>query len=231
MKNPERVAELLAELRALAETDFERHRLDVLEKDLREPPTPEIIDETHQRFCDTIYKKDSHGHFSIGGGGLHRAVWSYFVGEIPEGYQIHHLDENKANNAIENLQCLTKAEHDKIHHQQKLALREKTFICSECGKEYRQIDNGRNKICPDCRKPTKICPVCGKEFKPFNRKARCCSYSCGAKFRYRENRVTHICPWCGKEFDDCKSHNRVYCSRDCRQKAANERRKAKNQTP
>ncbi len=33
MKNPERVAELLAELRSLAENNFEQHRINVLERD------------------------------------------------------------------------------------------------------------------------------------------------------------------------------------------------------
>lgn len=37
MKQPERVAKLLNELRTLAENDFERHRLDVLERDLTKP--------------------------------------------------------------------------------------------------------------------------------------------------------------------------------------------------
>ena len=227
MKFTPEVVAALKVLRDNAKTDFERHRIDVLERDLTTPPAPEIIDDEHQRFGDMIYHKDSNGHFSVGGGGVHRAIWSYFVGEIPNGYVIHHVDENKANNAIENLQCLTKAEHDKIHRQQKLAAREKTFICSECGREYREIDNGRNKICPDCRRPTKICPICGKEFRPFKRTARCCSTSCGAKLRYRENHVKHVCPWCGKEFEACKNHNRIYCSHSCAMKAAGERRKKK----
>lgn len=50
MKQPERVAKLLNELRTLAENDFERHRLDVLERDLTKPPKVEIVDETHQKF-------------------------------------------------------------------------------------------------------------------------------------------------------------------------------------
>lgn len=55
MKNPEHVAELLAELRSLAENDFERHRINVLERDLTAPPVAEIIDDTHQKFNDIVY--------------------------------------------------------------------------------------------------------------------------------------------------------------------------------
>lgn len=34
---------------------------------------------------------------------------------IPAGYHIHHRDGNNANNAIENLQCVSPQEHYQIH--------------------------------------------------------------------------------------------------------------------
>lgn len=42
---------------------------------------------------------------------LHRDVWRHFRGAIPDGYDIHHIDHDKSNNTIDNLQCLPKAEH------------------------------------------------------------------------------------------------------------------------
>jgi hypothetical protein len=42
---------------------------------------------------------------------MHRYVWEKEKGAIPEGWDIHHLDEDKANNGIENLECLPKSEH------------------------------------------------------------------------------------------------------------------------
>ena len=65
MKNPERVAELLAELRELAENDFECHRIDVLERDLTEPPTVEVIDDTHQKFGGFTFSTDAKNHFRL----------------------------------------------------------------------------------------------------------------------------------------------------------------------
>jgi len=73
MKNPERAAELLAELRSFTENDFERHRIDVLKRDLTVPPVVEIIDETHQRFNSITYHKDSCGHYD-NDLRIHRAV-------------------------------------------------------------------------------------------------------------------------------------------------------------
>ena len=100
MKQPERVAELLAELRALSENDFERHRIDVLERDLTAPPTAEVIDDDYQRFDGTLYRKRKPrqgqvGHYqqSIQ---IHQAVWRYYYGDIPAGCHIHHADGNTA---------------------------------------------------------------------------------------------------------------------------------------
>lgn len=42
---------------------------------------------------------------------LHRLVYEHFVGEIPSGYQIHHIDGNKQNNRVDNLVALTPSEH------------------------------------------------------------------------------------------------------------------------
>lgn len=46
---------------------------------------------------------------------LHRDVWESEVGPIPEGYDIHHKDEDRTNNSIENLECLPKSEHTRLY--------------------------------------------------------------------------------------------------------------------
>ena len=42
---------------------------------------------------------------------MHRYVWEKERYKIPIGYDIHHIDGNKSNNSILNLECLTKSEH------------------------------------------------------------------------------------------------------------------------
>jgi len=42
---------------------------------------------------------------------MHRYIWECEVGAIPDGWDIHHIDNNRANNVINNLECLPKAEH------------------------------------------------------------------------------------------------------------------------
>ena len=42
---------------------------------------------------------------------MHRDVWEYHNGPIPDGWDIHHMNEDKTDNRIENLECLPKSEH------------------------------------------------------------------------------------------------------------------------
>lgn len=52
---------------------------------------------------------------------LQRYKWQKERGKIPKGWDIHHIDGDKTNNDIENLECLSKSEHTKKyspHHNQ-----------------------------------------------------------------------------------------------------------------
>ena len=42
---------------------------------------------------------------------MHRYVWEFYNGKIKDGYDIHHIDGDKTNNKIENLECMKKEEH------------------------------------------------------------------------------------------------------------------------
>lgn len=42
---------------------------------------------------------------------VHRLVYETFVGEIPDGLQINHIDENKFNNHLDNLEIVTPREN------------------------------------------------------------------------------------------------------------------------
>lgn len=48
---------------------------------------------------------------------LHRLIWERVHGrKIPEGYEIHHKDNNKLNNCIHNLLLVTSSEHSGVYH-------------------------------------------------------------------------------------------------------------------
>lgn len=46
---------------------------------------------------------------------LHRRMWEDANGPIPDGWDIHHVDENKTHNALDNFECLPKAEHTRMY--------------------------------------------------------------------------------------------------------------------
>lgn len=69
-------------------------------------------------YLGDTYTPDPDGYFRKTNGDrkwLHHAVWEHHRGPIPAGHDIHHRDENKANNAPENLECLTPTDHGCIH--------------------------------------------------------------------------------------------------------------------
>lgn len=49
---------------------------------------------------------------------VHRLVWEVFVGEIPEGYDIHHKNHNPKDNRVENLELVERSKHHKIHYEE-----------------------------------------------------------------------------------------------------------------
>lgn len=45
----------------------------------------------------------------------HRLIWEQAYGEIPKGYQIHHINHNKLDNRLENLEMISNSDHQKQH--------------------------------------------------------------------------------------------------------------------
>lgn len=48
---------------------------------------------------------------------IHRLTYLNWKGDIPSGHVVHHIDENKLNNAINNLMLLTVSEHRALHNK------------------------------------------------------------------------------------------------------------------
>lgn len=61
----------------------------------------------------------------------HRFVYEAFFGEIPEVMQIHHIDHDKQNNTLDNLQMVTDEEnklHAKLAGRKTGGLRHKRYL-------------------------------------------------------------------------------------------------------
>jgi hypothetical protein len=82
---------------------------------------------------------------------LNRAVWEYHNGPIPDGYVIHHKDQNKVNNSIDNLELMEWGEHSAHHHEIADAAKYVTVTCVGCDQPLRRlaiaVRNGTKQYC------------------------------------------------------------------------------------
>jgi len=63
----------------------------------------------------------------------HRLIWEEAHGPIPAGFQIHHINHDRADNRLENLECVDTVTHKRLHvgHRWIEGVWHKT--CTKCG--------------------------------------------------------------------------------------------------
>lgn len=95
---------------------------------------------------------------------LHITMHEREIGPVPEGFIVHHRDEEKSNNVPSNLEAMSRAEHNRIHtvgringEHQKEAVRRAakeqwaaaTYIeceCVDCGAVFQSRARGKPRI-------------------------------------------------------------------------------------
>ena len=70
------------------------------------PPEPKNNDR-YEEFGGYVYIRDQNGRWIP----EHRKVWEDYNGLIPEGWIIHHINGNKWDNRIENLEAMPRYDH------------------------------------------------------------------------------------------------------------------------
>ncbi|MFW9899697.1 MAG: HNH endonuclease signature motif containing protein [Candidatus Thorarchaeota archaeon] len=197
-----------------------------------------IISETIQEFNGIRYYLQGRYFRKKNGNILHRTVWKFHNGNIPNGFHIHHKDFDRSNNNIENLEAMSQSQHSKLHinlrednsaffnASSKARIKAAEWHKSDEGKEWhkRQYQsNCKDKI---LARKIKNCLQCKNEFEGFPFQ-KFCSNVCKSKYR-RSNKLDHetrICSICGKEFETIKYGKTKTCSRDCGAKLSGENRK------
>jgi len=84
---------------------------------------------------------------------VHRMVWEQFVGPIPPKMEINHINEDKTDNRLENLEMITNEENIRKRSYNKLNLEK----CISIRKEYEENkDITLNKLAQryDCHSTT-----------------------------------------------------------------------------
>lgn len=162
----------------------------------------EVVSKSAQRFNNVTYYKCGE-YFQRNGVRLHRVVWEYHNGTIPEGFHVHHNDGNKDNNDIGNLSLLSQHDHLSEHMQTEA----KKSQCRELIANARQYANKWHgsaeglayhselgKANWEKRKRQKYyCTECGRQFETkhiYSKGANhFCHPNCKARFNYRRRKA------------------------------------------
>ena len=164
------------------------------------------MEQTVVKVSDTriLYKGTAYyrcgNYFQRKGVRLHRKVWEDAHGKIPDGYHVHHKDNDRGNNGLDNLVLLQKAQHLSLHGSDASYLpRQRKHIenirslaiewhKSEEGLEWHK-QNGLKVWAK--RNPREFeCAFCGRSFysKVFTQGNRfCCNNHKAAYRRLQEN--------------------------------------------
>lgn len=165
---------------------------------------------------------------------LHVYVWMQKYGDIPQGYAIHHIDENKNNNDIDNLICMSKSAHQKLHMTERVLSDPEWFrmtITQKAApeaKRWHKSAEGHNwhkqhgmEVFSNMGSTQKICEYCGKQYVVRNNcknVGRFCSNNCKAASRRKDgvDDIERKCESCGETFIANKYSTKKYCSQECR---------------
>ena len=161
-----------------------------------------VISETIQEFQGVRYYLCGY-YYQHKGKRLHRAVWEFFNGEIPEGYHVHHIDEDRSNNNIENLSLMPGVEHMTMHAQEESRRengRRAIRIAIELAPEWHRSEEGREwhrnhvkKLWEKYQEPREVtCTGCGCTYltRDIGHKgSHFCSNNCKARYYRKKKNV------------------------------------------
>lgn len=172
---------------------------------------------------------------------IHHYVWQKYNGPIPEGCHVHHIDGNKDNNDISNLELMTVHDHTSYHASQHTDYAREHMLNevlpkavewhkSEASKDFHvmQYENVTKDIW--MAPVTKTCEVCGKEYTVNHasaKKSKYCSNNCKATARRRrgDDKIPFTCPICGKAYMKYKYSKATKCDACNKAMLAQSRRK------
>lgn len=173
---------------------------------------------------------------------MHVYVWEFYNCKVPKGYEIHHIDHDKSNNDISNLQLISAEEHRRYHannvsdevrqwRKENLNANARPKAIEWHGSEegiewhrshYYEFQDKLNE------RTTKKCEYCGKEYEGLSHNLFC-SNACKSASRRKSgvDNVERICVICGSHFISNKYSKVCTCSLSCRSVLSYENRRSK----
>lgn len=162
-----------------------------------------------------------------GAKGLHVVIWEHHSGSnVPDGYEIHHVDGDTFNCEFSNLECISKSIHRSLPKKLDMdKVRENLARIRPKASEWHRSEEGRAWHREHAKTiAAKIfyerecsCIECGKKFTA-KKKAKYCGSLCGnrarAKVKARVYKNENICCNCEKAFAGQRPDSK-YCSRIC----------------
>jgi len=186
------------------------------------------------------WTKNKRGYYQAGFKGfngkkwLHQYIYEKEKGVILKGYHVHHIDKNKDNNDISNLELLSSSEHSRKHshfkdnpesykrqieHLEKIRPKEVYKWSQEPDLEKREKHRAAHIAAMALIEPVKyICLNCDKEFMNMpNGIHRFCSNLCKSAYRRKHgiDNEQRICINCNKSFAANRYKKTITCSRHC----------------
>lgn len=189
----------------------------------------QVISKTVQKFNgETFYLCGN--YYQRKGKRLHRAVWEYHNGAIPKGYHVHHKDEDRSNNDIENLALVQGAVHLSGHMQdekRKASARESIKQAIKAAPKWHRSEEGKKwhsqhskEVWKNKKPHTVTCDNCGKVFEQMagtTKGNHYCSNNCKAAARRKSgvDNELRLCAYCGAQFEVNKYSKQKCCSHEC----------------
>lgn len=185
--------------------------------------SPEVISATAQRFNGTTYYYCGK-YFQRDGVRLHRAVWEFTNGTIADGMAVHHIDEDRSNNRLDNLCLMVRGEHTSMHqsgHARPLSEPALSAAAKWHGSEegiawhkkhYELHGSGLHATAEF------TCEQCNKAFVAVTTGTnRFCTNACKSAWRRKSglDDVEADCPVCAAKFKRSKYSKKETCSRKC----------------
>lgn len=184
-----------------------------------------------KRRTDRVYFTPGIGDKVKGTKRLHEELWIDANGPIPDGFHVHHMDHDPLNNSLDNLECMSGAEHHRYHagtperveyYSSEKALDHLASI-RPLTVAWHRSPEGREwhrqhalKVAADQKDKPGICDQCGNAFAS-KRPVRFCSNNCKSKWRREAglDDVVRKCDVCSKEFTVNRYMKTSHCSRTC----------------